>query len=227
MGSILHRRRNKRRILLACVLASFGVLVWAVLRTQESTYRKGVHMTGQSVYLEVTPTVMKDADGVLDGIKRLSLETDLTTLIVKGLERARTAAAERTEYPELHEALSVMTPQSITLEVGSPEIDSELVLTADVSASGPTREGAEPDFPEGVLFMGVVGIRSAPWPRKEGFTPHPEVLLGQSSIAWHARTRGADILAHSLAHVLAEHAASQLRDDAVANGLKASLEPLP
>lgn len=222
MGSILHRRRNRRRILFACFALAVAACVWALLAELPPSLSRGTHETGVSLYLEITPTVATDADGLLAELgDRLDFAGSYDSIASEALQRARAAEFHDAETER---SILELTPRSLVLVRGSMRLDSKLVLASDVSSFRPAPE-AEP-LPEGCLFRAEVGAAAAAWPREPGYTPHSEILLGQSSVTWTSSVRGAHIVAEELANVLAERAARVLLERATERGLKASLEPL-
>lgn len=169
------------------------------------------------------------AGGALQSVGPLSDE--LPDIAQEALPLARKKVERYAETrPDFVESLDRFRAEEIQFEWSDESIASESFHEGNASLVMHSTHLEDPDLPPlepGKSFYARVYARAEPWPRKEGYVPHPELVLAQSTVVWHSRTLAARMLAQALAEVLAERVAKRIDLAAGDQGLEASRDQVP
>ncbi|MHC4078885.1 MAG: hypothetical protein ACYST0_10660 [Planctomycetota bacterium] len=193
----------------------------------------GCHQQGYSVYLTDAGVPVADtaiADRVreaADVSAQAPSAAELSAVAAAALDRARAKA--RSKFPDAGSptvaALNDLRSEQIQFEWQPASFDAEVVLAGSVAFQTGKKDPDVPPLEKGKVFFARVEAQVVPWPRKPGYTKHPEILLAQSSVSWHSPVPGLDMLAKELATGLAERAAKTVQQAADAQGIEASRKP--
>ena len=198
-------------------LAKATIPIALALRVVGCATSGRVGMNVASVSAALTTEDLVVVDGIALAATAQLASIDLHPTIRKALSRAsQRARTLPPDFAEVVASLESLQESHVALS-WSPDpfpFQPEHILASSVTcsaSSGPHRLDGE------TVFRGEVAVQVVPWPRKPGFTHHPELLLCHASVEWYTEIAGGFLLAEAIAQELARATAgiiSRVAEDA-------------
>ncbi|MCC6670578.1 MAG: hypothetical protein IT458_05935 [Planctomycetes bacterium] len=215
------------------VLAIAAALVWWFMRSDPAT--SGLEIHGAAVQICQGEALVSDS-GLVDAVladTRASLaaqpvDGESPDLVAGSLREALRSARERHAPPQVLSALAALGREQVQVERLQTTWDVELALTGKVSYLDSRTEKAAPSSlrPGAELYLRW-SVQVAPWPRRPGVLPHPELAIAQARVEFHSAHSGGSAVADALAEALVRAAAERIHTAALARGLSARLRGVP